>query len=324
MPLVQHRGVVDVLIAAWNRADSIERAIRSALDEAEVGKVIVVDDASTDDTAALTERLGAETNRVVVHRLESNGGPSVARNKALELSSAPWVAILDGDDFFLPGRLRNLLGATEGFDFVADGVLQIEETRVGKVDLSAPSGKRRSEASSLDFETFILGNVSRRGAERRELGFLKPLMRRSFLDRHRLSYEESLRLGEDYALYAQALALGARFLMTAHCGYVSLVRPGSLSGRHSKEDLVRLRDIDLKLAALASLSDADRLALKIHYRSIDAKVQWLAVIDAFKSRCFSGLAAPFVRSPKVSLFLALRLFEEARNRSNKLIRRGFS
>ena len=90
-------------------------------------------------------------------------------------------------------------------------------------------------------EQFVLGDVNRRGALRRGLGFLKPLIRRSFLDHHQLRYDERLRLGEDYALYARALAAGARFLIVPAAGYVSVVRDDSISSRHSREDLERLR-----------------------------------------------------------------------------------
>ncbi len=314
----KQRGVVDILVAAWNRADTIERAIGSALAEPEVGRVIVIDDASTDDTAAHVEWLGAATSRVLFCRLPSNCGPSVARNRALELSSAPWVAILDGDDYFLPGRMGKLFAVAGNTDFVADDVLQIEEDQIGKVEPRPVFGDKWIEPAWLDFETFVRGNVSRRGAQRCELGFLKPLMRRSFLERHGLRYEETLRLGEDYALYARALALGARFLVTPTCGYVSIVRSDSLSGRHTKEDLERLRDIDLKLGAMVNLSAADRRALKSHYRSVDAKVQWLGVIDAFKSQHLVRFATPFFRSPEVSLFLVLKLSEEAWHRTNRL------
>ena len=48
----RREAVVDILVAAWNRSDTIERAITSALGEAEVRQVIVIDDASTDDTFA--------------------------------------------------------------------------------------------------------------------------------------------------------------------------------------------------------------------------------------------------------------------------------
>src|SRR6516225_8402022 len=54
---------VDVIIAAWNRSGTIERAILSALAEPEVRHVIVVDDGSSDDTAARAGQCGASAGR---------------------------------------------------------------------------------------------------------------------------------------------------------------------------------------------------------------------------------------------------------------------
>lgn len=303
------QGIVDVVIAAWNRSDTIERAVSSALREPEVRTIFVVDDGSTDDTAARAGRIGVQDSRVIVSGSPTNRGPSAARNRALALSSAPWVAILDGDDFFLPGRIAKLLAAADGFDFVGDDILQIDEARIGRAE-PQPAFARQSGPWRLDFETFVMGNASWRGAARRELGFVKPLVRRSFLDRYRLEYEETLRLGEDYALYAHAMALGARFVMLPPCGYVSVTRPNSLSGAHTKQDLERLRDFDLKLGMIANLSEADRRALAVHYRSVDARVRWLAVIEGFKSRNLWRFLAPFACSPEVSGFLLRQLFAE--------------
>jgi succinoglycan biosynthesis protein ExoU len=302
-------AAVDVVVAAWNRGGTIERAVASALAEPEVRAIYVVDDGSTDDTAARAEQIARQDSRVIVCRLPANRGPSAARNRAFALSSAPWITILDGDDFLLPGRIGKLLAIADGCDFVGDDILQIDETRVGASD-PQPAFGRQTGSWRLDFETFVRGNASRRGARRRELGFVKPLMRRSFLDRNGLGYEESLRLGEDYALYAHALALGARFVMLPACGYVSVMRSNSLSGAHTKQDLERLRDFDLKLGAIAGLSNGDRSALATHYRSVDAKVRWLAVIEGFRSRSPARFLTPFACSPAVSAFLLRQLLAE--------------
>ena len=55
---------VDVIIAVWNNADTIERAIRSALSAPEVSRVIVVDDRSTDETASVVTALAGEFIRL--------------------------------------------------------------------------------------------------------------------------------------------------------------------------------------------------------------------------------------------------------------------
>jgi succinoglycan biosynthesis protein ExoU len=309
----RREAVVDILMAAWNRSDTIERAIRSALSEAEVRQVIVVDDASTDDTSATARRTGAGSERVVVRRLPSNLGPAAARNRALEISTAPYVAILDGDDFFQPGRMCKLLAHAVDSDFVADVILEVRETGA----LHPMMFKSEFEPWRLDFATFVKGNSTRRRQNRTELGYFKPLMRRAFLDQYNLRYDERLRLGEDYALYAMALAFGAKFLVTPAFGYVSQPRPDSLSVRHTKQDLERLRDVDTELASIAAFSDRDRRALRSHYRSVDSRVQWLGVIDAFKRRDPRDFLWPFARSPEVSFFLARKLLGEAFRRSGK-------
>jgi succinoglycan biosynthesis protein ExoU len=311
----RREAVIDVLVAAWNRSDTIERAISSALAEPEVRKVIVVDDGSTDDTMARAERIFGGSERILIRRLSSNRGPAAARNHALQNSTAPWFTALDGDDFLLPGRMSKLLSHAADWDFVGDDILKI--TKTGAASPHPVMFNDEFKPWRLDFAAFVLSNSGRRGRSRAEFGYFKPLMRRSFLDRHGLRYDERLRLGEDYALYAHALALGARFLVTPPFGYVSLLRSDSLSARHTRQDLERLRDVDTQLARIPSLSDRDRRALRSHYRSVDGRVQWLTVIDAFKSRNPTGFLSPFARSPEVAFFLARKLLEEAYQRSGK-------
>jgi succinoglycan biosynthesis protein ExoU len=305
---------VDVLIAARDRADTIERAVLSALAQDEVRTVIVVDDGSEDNTAAKAVACDPKGERVIVKRLPASRGPSAARNIAIEISTAPWVAILDGDDFFLPKRLRALLAASDDWDFVADDLLQVTEDRIDEVRWAPAPGALSLKTGALTLEEFVLGNVTRQGALRKELGFLKPLIRRSFLDRHGLRYDEALRLGEDYALYARALAAGARFLTIADAGYVSVMRLESLSGRHNRLELERLRDSDREMMAMDGLAPKDRKALAKHYSSVDCRVQWLMVIEAYKARDYLRFLVPFFRSFITARFVLMQLIEETHRR----------
>lgn len=310
---------VDVIIAAWNRGATIERAMLSALAEPEVHRVIVVDDGSTDDTAVRAERVALSWKpRVIVRRLRTNRGPSAARNTGLELSRSPWVASLDGDDFFRPGRMAKLLLQADAYDFVADDLDQVLQGQNMQVDTLLPSlleiGRQKSSAPwQLDLEGFALGNIGEVG----HLGYLKPIMRRSFLDRHSLRYDERLRLGEDYCLYARALALRGRFLVIPQRGYVSVNRPDSLSRRHWKVDLERLRDADLEIAAMSGITPSEHRAIRKHYETVDARAQWEAVIDAIKARSVSRFVGPFFRSLTVSSFLIGNLLTQLRVRSGK-------
>lgn len=309
---------VDVLIATWNSAGTIERAVQSALSDDRVSRVIVVDDASTDGTYSLVESLKEKIgDRIVLHRLDQNKGPSAARNRGLELSTAPWVAILDGDDYFRPGRIGALLDASEGADFVADDQIQVREGE--DPALSGDPLIGHATLITLDLATFVAKNISKGGRLRKEFGFLKPMMRRSFLEVNQLRYPEELRLGEDFALYARALAARAIFRVVPSRTYVSVIRSNSLSGNHSKRDLECLRDSARSLQTLPTLTRLERRLARKHFESIDARIQWLNVIDAVKARSVRAFLSPFFVRWTTSVYLMSCLLEQVLIRSRRSI-----
>lgn len=90
---------VSVLIPCFRCADTIGRAVASALAQSEPPlEVILADDASPDDTPAVLAELARKDPRVRVIRLPKNGGASVARNAAWEAARGEFVALLDADD----------------------------------------------------------------------------------------------------------------------------------------------------------------------------------------------------------------------------------
>lgn len=268
---------VCVIIAARNAAETITTAITSALLEPEVAEVVVVDDASTDATEAVARAADDGSGRLLVLRLDVNRGPSFARNMAIRNSRSALISILDADDFFLPGRFANLVG-DDDWDLVADNIVFVEHASVRDV-LAGDIAKFDADPALLDFAQFITGNISSRGARRGELGFLKPVMLRAMLERHGLSYDEQLRLGEDYALYAGAMLSGARFKVVTSCGYCAVVRPNSLSGQHRTEDLQRLADADLGLLAQPGLATEHKRVLRRHERHVRDKYRLRRFLD---------------------------------------------
>lgn len=99
---------VSVVVPAYNAAGILPAALASLAGQAAVHEVLVVDDGSTDDTAAVA----AEHPGVRVLR-QDNAGPSAARNRGIEEATGDWIGFLDADDRWLPGKLAAQLAAAD-------------------------------------------------------------------------------------------------------------------------------------------------------------------------------------------------------------------
>ncbi|QKC82010.1 glycosyltransferase family A protein [Mesorhizobium sp. NZP2077] len=103
-----------VVIPAHNAAKTIATTLASLAGEAEViGEVLLVDDASTDNTADVARQAAAQLTlplRVLPAGCRDAGG---ARNVALAQALQPWVYLIDADDLHLQGGLRALLRQAE-------------------------------------------------------------------------------------------------------------------------------------------------------------------------------------------------------------------
>lgn len=91
-----------IIIPCFNRADLIERAIKSVLNQTQsLWELIVVDDGSTDHIKAVVDTFPA-----VSYVYQSNSGVSSARNHGAQLATGEWLIFLDSDDELLPEALQ--------------------------------------------------------------------------------------------------------------------------------------------------------------------------------------------------------------------------
>jgi succinoglycan biosynthesis protein ExoU len=291
---------VAVIIAAKDAGATIIRAVRSALAEPEAVEVVVVDDGSDDGTADAALSCGDSSGRLQVLR-QPNCGPAAARNLAIEMTISPYVCCLDADDFFQPGRLGHIFQAAgDSWDLAADKLLLGQEGME-----NGPYHRWRADGPlpcTLDFAEFVGGNVSSARRPRAELGYLKPVMRRAFLEAHRLRFREDLWLGEDYFLYAEALACGARFRTVEHYGYVAIARASSLSHDHPPERLEVLLRADEALAG-RSLTPAGRRALRRHWADTRRKWLYRRALAAKRDGRLTRAAAIALSEPDVAAYI---------------------
>ncbi len=109
---MSEQKTASAVIPVYNRANTILRAVYSALEQTySILEVIVVDDCSTDNTVELVKSIG--DSRVRVIRNSVNSGACKSRNVGIEAAAGDYVALLDSDDEWLPTKLEKQIAALE-------------------------------------------------------------------------------------------------------------------------------------------------------------------------------------------------------------------
>ena len=214
---------VSVVVPAYNADAFVERALDSVLVQTMPElEIIVVDDASVDATFEVVRRVAARDQRVRLLRNDRNAGVSASRNWAMAEARGEWIAVLDADDAWLPGRLEALLVHEDEADVISDDLLIVRGslmrlTEPGIWSLLLRQGlkiNRPHRLTSLELVHY-------------DLAVLKPMIRRSFLERHRLAYDPTLRYAEDLLLHFELLAQGARWVQLPEGYYLYIGHSGS-------------------------------------------------------------------------------------------------
>ena len=285
---------VSVIITSYNTASYIHAATHSALNQQGVSvEVIIVDDASTDNSwqAILT----LTDPRVKRLRLDANSGPGAARNEAIKLATGTWIAVLDSDDIFLPGRLERCLltAKTNQADIVIDNLLVLREDDGSKRPMFSP--EHFIKLDILDLATFIKGTLS--SFDNYTLGYTKPIFSREFINKYGLSYPIELRIGEDYIFLARALALGARCAVEPTIGYRYTARKGSISHRLKLSDIVQILDADNKYIKAHPLEASAAKAQRKREHLLLREYGFTLLVSALKTRNIPAILHAITRHP---------------------------
>ncbi len=99
--------LVSIITPSWNVEGLIGETIASVQAQTFPDwELLIADDCSTDNTAAMIESFAAKDPRVKLIRQPRNGGPALARQAAIEQAQGRFVAFLDSDDLWLPTKLE--------------------------------------------------------------------------------------------------------------------------------------------------------------------------------------------------------------------------
>ncbi len=190
---------ISAVIPCYNCAATIERAVQSILGQtAPVAEIILVDDASTDDSAEILWRLAQAHDCVRVITLPQNAGPSHARNAGWDAAQGDWIAFLDADDAWHPEKIAlqvRTIRQRRGLALVGHGC------EVGE------PGQPWADLASLD-EDALSQKVRLLGKWRLMVSNPWPtpsvMIRRDIAER----FDEDMRRAEDYLLWSRIVMRG--------------------------------------------------------------------------------------------------------------------
>jgi hypothetical protein len=117
-------SLVSVIIPAYNAARFLPEALESALAQTWKNlEVIVVDDGSTDGTGEAAGSLVLKSPNLRLFRFPANRGPAAARNRGIAEAHGEWIAFLDADDTWCPGKIEAQMALMGGADvgFIGSG-----------------------------------------------------------------------------------------------------------------------------------------------------------------------------------------------------------
>lgn len=118
---------ISVIIPCFNAETTIVKCIKSVFSQTyPVFEIIVIDDGSTDRTLLLLNELKYNCPEFIEFRIyeQENSGPSIARNRGINLANGSWIAFLDSDDLWFNNKIEvqvKKISQNETIDFCSVG-----------------------------------------------------------------------------------------------------------------------------------------------------------------------------------------------------------
>ncbi|WP_442511952.1 glycosyltransferase family 2 protein [Novipirellula sp. SH528] len=268
---------ISVVIPAFNASQTITRAIDSCLSQTiPVTQIIVVDDGSMDDTAAIVRQYDSPVTLIQ----QTNSRTAAARNRGIETATGDFIAFLDADDYWESEKIEQQLSI-----FNKHPELNLV---AGKFFCETPGAKRELSVSKkrgwydrslrLDGDdAFMLGTMLWTGT---------VMVRRVALQQQR--FVSGLEPAEDRDLWIRLAANNAVYLDSKPLA-TAVLQPGSISRGNIAVDCSKMLEVIERNADLMTLSNRLFWKSYIHYR-------W-AAIDPLPSTSLPILMRSFVCWP---------------------------
>ena len=253
---------ISIIVPAFNAAPFIERCIMSLLDQdlpPESYEIIVTDDASSDDTAAILDRMSSTASNLCVLHNEHNRGIACTRNRGLEVAEGRYILFVDADDWWEPRTMGQVIAAMErdSLDMAAFGHYFNDE-----------NGERCMEVDPAISHGRVISGAEYIASGMKQYGVWAYMYRRSLLEENGLRMDSDF--AEDLLFNAKAFAMCRRIRFCGlHCYHYGH-NPASVSRDFDMRHLFTYIDVADEMQRFASsLSDPETARRLIRHRECD-------------------------------------------------------
>ena len=214
--------LVSVIVAAFNSETTIERCIKSIINQTYLNiEIIIIDDLSTDKTLEKINKFKFKNLKIISN--DRNLGPSISRNKGIARSNGEYISILDSDDYILPTKIEiqiDFLKKNKDYSIVGSNVI------INNGQKEILSIRKNSHEDIMKIITYYNPFCHSSIIFKRK-NFLKTKM-----------YNENIFFGEDHRLIAELLNFGKGFNIQEFLIKKYEIRNVSISTKVSKLDLL--------------------------------------------------------------------------------------
>lgn len=266
--------LVSVIIPAFNAAGTILRAIDSVrAQEIAALEIIVVDDGSSDGTAEVVDKNIRPGERIKLQRMPKNSGVSAARNTGIRLARGTFLAFLDADDIWLPGKLQKQIDAMEQDHAIT--LVSCNSRLLSQAGVPLKEGHMNRPPVEGDdaWKTLLVYNFIP----------TPTVLARCSLVRELGGFDESLAVGEDLDLWIR-LALRGKVVVLRDILTNYYDSAGSLMKRH------RDRTLDIVVPMLERHLVAQRARLSIR------EIRHIRGVQSFQIGCNLFFSGVYLRS----------------------------
>lgn len=181
--------LVSVVMPTHNRENLLPRAINSVLKQTYKNwELIIVDDASKDNTSQVVSDFIIRDSRVKYYKLETNQGACVARNKGIEESGGKYITFLDSDDEYLPEKIELQVNCLN-----TSSVNNLGVVSCGRIDVR--NGKEYNQ-----WIPSLQGNILRDLLLKNKIGAGTPflMVKKSVLKDYNVLFDPEMPAGQDW------------------------------------------------------------------------------------------------------------------------------